>query len=39
MFQKLLKKVFYILKQEHLIMQVQKFGETSLTTINLIFGL
>jgi hypothetical protein len=38
MFQKLLKKVFSTLKRERRIMQVQKFGEISHMTINLISG-
>ena len=35
---KLLKKDFFILKQELHIMQVQKFGEINHTIVNQIFG-
>lgn len=38
MYQKLQRKVCSTPKQEHLTMQVQRFGATSLMIINLIFG-
>ena len=38
MFQKLLKRDFYILKQVLLIMLLQKFGKISLMTVNQTYG-
>lgn len=38
MFQKLLKRDFYILKQVLLIMLLQKFGKISLMTANQTYG-
>ena len=39
MYQKLLKIYLHILKQEHLIMPLLKFGEMNLTILKPIYGL